>query len=97
VTDLPQDPAEQRGRNLAVAIFTAATLAPAVVAIIVIAILNSASDDNAAANTYISRVAQHVYVIERDRQAFIDAGRDMCDTAGEHAAAATDGSSLTTA
>lgn len=61
------------------------------VAIVVIAILNGSSDDNtpspAAEDAYVNQVAEHMYVIERDRQAFTDAGGDMCGIAGEHAAA----------
>jgi hypothetical protein len=91
VTSSPPNPAEQRRERVAVAIFVAASLVPAVVAIVVIAVLNGVSGDDApnqaTEDAYVSQVAERVDVLERDRQALVEAGRDMCGIAGERAAA----------
>ena len=93
MTSPPPNPAERRGQRVATAIFVAAALVPSVVAIVLVAILNGSGDDNvpgkAAEDAYVGRVAERVDVIERDRQALVAAGRDMCADAGEHAAAGT--------
>jgi hypothetical protein len=89
VTDSSRDSATPRAGTLALAVFIAAALVPAVVAVVLTVVLNGVAGDSpskAAEDAYIRQVAERVDVIERDRQAFIDAGTEMCRIAGGDAA-----------